>query len=265
MGVKENWWRLNYHTVRLVAVPVVKKLLRVKVVHEGELPNIRPLFIAPVHRTSVDMYVIANGIGEFISYVSTDAFGHSKLVNFLQRQATRFLGSVIWQESGIANTRQRAVVLAQDVEDKLDRRLIVAAFTQGEFQYDAVDSVEEGLIGLLRRYEARHLRDKGHELKIPIVPVGIEYQYGKKGLVLSRFFGWMIRHVPYFPNWAIPAFGSKIVVKFGEPQYFDGRGAKVLTHIVMREAARLSNIPFNVESVPTASPDPAETAPEKAN
>ena len=205
------------------------------------------------------MYVIANGIGEFISYVSTDAFGHSKFVNFVQRQATRSLGSVIWQESGIANTRQRAVVLAHDVEDKLDRRLIVAAFTQGEFQFDAVESVEEGLIGLLRRYEARHLRDKGHELKIPIVPIGIEYQYGKKGLALSRSFGWMIRHIPFFPNWAVPAFGSKIIVRFGEPHYFDGRGAKVLTHIVMREAAKLSNIPFSVESAPAASPDPAGT------
>jgi hypothetical protein len=255
MGVKENWWRLNYHAVRLAAVPVVKRILRVKVIHKGELPNIRPLFIAPVHRTSVDMYVIANGIGEFISYVSTDAFGHSKLVNFVQRQATRSLGSVIWQESGIANTRQRAVVLAHDVEDKLDRRLIVAAFTQGEFQFDAVDSVEEGLIGLLRRYEARHLRDKGHELKIPIVPVGIEYQHGQKGLALSRSFRWMTRHIPYFPNWAVPAFGSTIIVRFGEPHYFDGRGAKVMTHIVMRDAAELSNIPFNVDPAPVPSTD----------
>ena len=250
MGVKENWWRLNYHAVRLVAVPIVKKLLRVEVIHEGELPNIRPLFLAPVHRTSVDMYVIANGVGEFISYVSTDAFGHNKFVNFMQRQATRSLGSVIWQESGIANTRQRAVALAHDVEDKLDRRLIVAAFTQGEFQYDSVDSVAEGLIGLLLRYEARHLRDKGHELKIPIVPIGIEYRHGKKGLALSRSCGWMIRHLPYFPNWAVPAFGSKIIVRFGDPHYFDGRGARVVTHIVMRDAAHLSNVPFNVEATP---------------
>lgn len=258
MGVKENWWRLNYHGVRLVAIPVVKRLLRIKVLHEGDLPNIRPLFVAPVHRTSLDMYVVSSEIGEFISYVSTDAFGHSKFVNLVQRQATRSLGSIIWQESGIANARQRAVVLAKDVEDKLDRRLIVAAFTQGEFQYDAVNSVEEGLIGLLRRYEARHLRDKGHELKIPIVPVGIEYRHGKRGLVLSRSFGWMSRHVPFFPNWAIPAFGTQIIVRFGEPQYFDGRGAKVMTHIVMREAAKLSNIPFNVEVTTAPAPDTAE-------
>ena len=164
----------------------------------------------------------------------------------VQKHLTRALGSVIWQESGIANERARAVALARDVEDRLDRRLIVAAFTQGEYQYDSVDSIEDGLIGLLRRYDVRHLKKKGHEVRIPIVPVGIEYDRKGKGLKQSGVGKWMSKHVPLFPNWTIPGFRTKIVVRFGKPHYFDGQSPREMTELVMEEAARLSNIPYNV-------------------
>jgi hypothetical protein len=187
-------------------------------------------------------------VKEFVSYVSTDMFGHTGCVNFLQKHTTKAMGSVIWQRSGMTNSRQRALALARDVDDRLDRRLIVAAFTQGEYQPDSVQSVEEGLIGLLRRYERREQREKGHDLRIPIVPVGIEYVHGNRGLVLSRPIGWLMKHIPYFPKWVVPAFGSEIVVRFGELQYFDDRSAREITEVVMKDAAKLSGIPYEVES-----------------
>lgn len=251
MGIKENWWRFNYHTVRLAAIPTAKQMMRISLRSEGEIPNIRPVFLAPVHRTSVDIYAMARVTGEFISFVSTDSFGHSRIINYVQRHSTKALGSVIWQKNGIVNARHRAVALAHDVEDRLDRRLIVAAFTQGEFQPHSVESVEEGLIGLLRRYEIRHEKEKGHELRIPIVPVGIEYEKNRNGFEQSGAMRWMSRHVGQFPNWTVPAIGSKVVVRFGQPHYFDGRSACQLTDIVMREAASLSDIPYNVRSADT--------------
>jgi len=121
----------------------------------------------------------------------------------------------------------------------------VAAFTQGEYQPYSVESVEDSLIGLLRRYEARHQREKGHELRIPIVPVGIEYSHDGRGLEMASFVTWLTNHIPFFPKWTLPAVGSKIIVRFGEPHYFDGRSAAALTDLVMREAAELSKIPYN--------------------
>lgn len=246
MGVKENWWRFNYHLVRLTLIPVARRVLRSKVSYENEVPVTRPVFLAPLHRTSVDVYAIGYVTSEFISYVSTDDFGHNRVVNFFQECLTKAMGSVIWQETGTTNPRRRAVALARDVEDRLDRRLIVAAFTQGEYQPDSVDSVEDSLIGLLRRYEARHEREKGHVLRIPIVPVGIEYSKDGHGLERSKGFDWISRHCPFLPKWVVPSFGSHVTVRFGEPLYFDGRTAEEITEIVMREAARLGKVPYNV-------------------
>lgn len=245
MGLKENWWRFNYHFVRLGCIPVAKRVLMFSSRVEGEIPNIRPILLAPVHRTSADAYALVHVSGEFISFVSTDSFGHNRFINFFQKHAARALGSVIWQENGIARERARAVALADDVEDRLDRRLIVAAFTQGEYQYDSVDSIEEGLIGLLHRYEVRHLKQKGHELRIPIVPVGIEYDRKEEGLKQSVIGKWLSGHVPFYPDWTIPALRTTIIVRFGSPHYFDGQTPRQLTEVVMKEAARLSKIPYN--------------------
>lgn len=252
MGLKENWWRFNYHMMRLVNIPVLKKALLLQSEVEGEIPNIRPIMLAPVHRTSADVYALAHVSKEFVSFVSTDSFGHNRLINYLQKHATKAMGSVIWQEDGIANPRKRAVALAHDVEDRLDRRLIVAAFTQGEYQFDSVDSIEDGLIGLLRRYERRHLKEKGHELRIPIVPVGIEYDRKGRGLKQSRLSRFLSKRIPFYPQWTIPALRTKIIVRFGTPHYFDELTTRQLTEKVMREAAELSDIPYEV-SRPKAS------------
>ena len=247
MGVKENWWRFNYHVIRLGFIPVTKRALLLSSRVEGEIPNIRPILLAPVHRTSADVFALAHVSGELISFVSTDSFGHNGVINFIQKNATAAMGTVIWHEEGIHNPRKRAIVLAKDVEDRLDRRLITAAFTQGEYQYDSVKSIEEGLIGLLKRYETRHLKQKGHELKIPVVPVGIEYDRKGKGLEQSAVGKWITRWIPFTPNWTIPALRTKIIVRFGTPQYFENQTPRELTESVMKEAARLSNIPYEVD------------------
>ncbi len=247
MGVKENWWRFNYHVIRLGFIPVTKRALLLSSRVEGEIPNIRPILLAPVHRTSADVFALAHVSGELISFVSTDSFGHNGVINFIQKNATAAMGTVIWHEKGIHNPRKRAIVLAKDVEDRLDRRLITAAFTQGEYQYDSVKSIEEGLIGLLKRYETRHLKQKGHELKIPVVPVGIEYDRKGKGLEQSAVGKWITRWIPFTPNWTIPALRTKIIVRFGTPQYFENQTPRELTESVMKEAARLSNIPYEVD------------------
>ncbi len=200
--------------------------------------------LAPVHRTSADVFALAEASEELISFVSTDSFGHNGVINFVQRKMTAAIGTVIWHESGIDNPRKRAVVLAKDVEDRLDRRLITAAFTQGEYQYDSVESIEEGLIGLLKRYETRHLKQKGHELRIPIVPVGIEYNRKGKGLEQSAVGKWVSKWIPFTPNWTIPAFRTRITVRFGTAHYFEGQTARELAVEVMREAAELSGIPY---------------------
>ncbi|MDA1280473.1 MAG: hypothetical protein O3B95_10635 [Chloroflexi bacterium] len=256
MGLKENWWRLNYHILRLAVAPVVKKSFRFSTEVEGEIPVIRPIFLAPAHRTSIDIYAVGNVTDEFITYVSTDSFGHNRYVNWVQKQLTRALGSVIWQEHGLDNPRHRAVLLARDVDDRLDRRLIVAAFTQGEYQPDSVNTVEDGLLGLLRRYERRHQSQKTHELRIPVVPVGIAYDYHGQGLKFSRSIRWLADHVPLFPNWSVPALSSSITVRFGEPHYFDGRSAGELTEVVMRKAAELSGIPYKVKAIPEEELEP---------
>jgi|TARA_B100001964_G_scaffold128600_1_gene142232 hypothetical protein len=247
LGVKENWWRFNYHVIRLGFIPVTKRALLLSSRVEGEIPNIRPILLAPVHRTSADVFALAHVSGELISFVSTDSFGHNGVINFIQKNATAAVGTVIWHEEGIHNPRKRAIVLAKDVEDRLDRRLITAAFTQGEYQYDSVKSIEEGLIGLLKRYETRHLKQKGHELKIPVVPVGIEYDRKGKGLEQSAVGKWITRWIPFTPNWTIPALRTKIIVRFGTPQYFENQTPRELTESVMKEAARLSNIPYEVD------------------
>ena len=247
MGVKENWWRFNYHVIRLGFIPVTKRALLLSSRVEGEIPNIRPILLAPVHRTSADVFALAHVSGELISFVSTDSFGHNGVINCIQKKASAAMGTVIWHEQGIGNPRKRAIVLAKDVEDRLDRRLITAAFTQGEYQYDSVTSIEEGLIGLLKRYETRHLKQKGHELKIPVVPVGIEYDRKGKGLEQSAVGKWITRWIPFTPNWTIPALRTKIIVRFGTPQYFENQTPRELTESVMKEAARLSNIPYEVD------------------
>ena len=249
MGLKENWWRLNYHILRLGVAPVVKKTFRFSTEVNGEIPVIRPIFLAPAHRSSIDIYAMGNVTSEFITYVSTDSFGHNRYVNWVQKQLTRALGSVIWQQKGLGNPRHRAVLLARDVDDRLDRRLIVAAFTQGEYQPHSINTVEDGLLGLLRRYERRHRAEKGHDLRIPVVPVGIAYDSNGQGLKFSRSVNWLSDHVPLFPRWSVPAFNSKIVITFGEPQYFDDRTPFELTEAVMRTAAELSGIPYDVKAI----------------
>jgi hypothetical protein len=246
LGLKENWWRFNYHAIRLGFVPVAKRALMLHSRVEGEIPNIRPIMLAPVHRTSADVFALAEANSEFVSFVSTDSFGHNSVINFIEKQMTTAIGTVIWQESGIKNPRKRAVELANDVEDRLDRRLITAVFTQGEYQYDSVNSIEEGLIGLLKRYESRHLKQKGHELKIPIVPVGIEYDRKGRGLEQSAVGKWITKWIPFTPNWTIPSFRTRITVRFGTPIYFESQNPRELTESVMKEAARLSNIPYEV-------------------
>ena len=245
MGLKENWWRFNYHAIRLGFIPVAKRALLLRSNVEGEIPNIRPIMLAPVHRTSADVFALAEASKEFVSFVSTDSFGHNGVINFVQEKMTTAIGTVIWHEAGIGNPRKRAVVLAKDVEDRLDRRLITAAFTQGEYQYDSVESIEEGLIGLLKRYESRHLKQKGHELRVPIVPVGIEYNRRGKGLEQSAVGKWLSKWIPFTPNWTIPALRTHITVRFGTAHYFEGQSARELAEEVMKEAAALSGIEFD--------------------
>ena len=244
MGLKENWWRFNYHAIRLGFIPVAKRGLLLRSSAEGEIPNIRPILLAPVHRSSADTFALADVSGEFISFVSTDSFGHNGVINYLQKKMTSAMGTVIWREKGIGNPRKRAVALAKDFEDRLDRRLITAVFTQGEYQYDSVESIEDGLIGLLKRYESRHLKQKGHELRIPIVPVGIEYDRKGKGLERSAVGKWVSKWIPFTPNWTIPALRTRITVRFGSPHYFEGQSAHEMAAEVMKEAAELSRIPY---------------------
>ncbi len=109
-------------------------------------------------------------------------------------------------------------------------------------------SIKDGLVGLLERYEVRHLKQKGHELRIPIVPVGIEYDRKGKGLEQSAVGKWISKWIPFAPNWTIPAVRTKIIVRFGTPHYFEGQSPREMTEIVMKEAAILSNIPYEVGS-----------------
>ncbi len=250
MNARLRWWKFNYQILRLFGIVPSKFIFNYRIKGEGSIPEARPLMLVPVHRTSVDIYAISDVTSKMISYVSTDTFGHSRGINALQKFVTKTLGSVVWEETAIANSRMRAVALARDVELRLDQRLIVAAFTQGQYQPFSVDSIEDGLPGLLQRYESRYLKRHGEQLRIPIVPVGLEYDYHDRGLEFSKTGERLARFIPYFPRWTVPAFGSRITVRFGEPEYFDDRSPQEVTASVMRKAAELSNIPFNVKSLP---------------
>ncbi len=219
---------------------------------EGNLPEARPLLLVPVHRTSIDIYAISYFIKDFVSYVSTDSYGHNRIANAIQKRLTSALGSVVWQQKGVANRRKRAVMLAQDVERRLSNGQIVAAFTQGRYEPNSVESFEDGILGLVRRFEEKHNRGAGDPIRIPIVPVGIEYDFRGNGLVPSRFASRLARYLPLFPSWDVPAIGSSVMIRFGQPRFFDEASIQDLTREVMREAAELSRIPFVAnEAMPT--------------
>lgn len=241
---RRHWWRTNYQVIRFGVVKPWNRILRFNMQSEGVIPDSRPILLVPVHRTSVDIFAISHVAREFVSYVSTDDFGHSRLANGFQKFMTSALGSIVWQHKGISNRRARALTLARDVEQRLDHRMIVAAFTQGEYQPHSVDSIEDGLVGLLKRYERRFYRDSGQELRIPIVPVGLDYDLNDSGLVFSNFGKRLADRLPLFPRWTVPACGSNITVRFGDPQYLDDRDPADVTESVMQQAAELSNIPY---------------------
>ncbi len=245
--VRHRWWQMNYHALHFGVVKPFKHALGYDVRAEGVIPESRPLMLVPVHRTSIDIFAISEVLGEFVSYVSTDNFGHNRIANWAQKLMTSALGSIVWQKKGIANPRARALALARDVEHRLSRNQIVAAFTQGEYQPNSVDTIEDGLLGLLHRHETRHLRKTGQEIRVPIVPVGLEYDHHGNGMVFSNFGRNLANVVPFLPHWIVPALGSSVTVRFGEPQYFDGRTPSEVAQEVMREAAALSNIPYRVD------------------
>lgn len=243
---QQRWWQINYGVLRKGIVGPSRHILRYDARLEGTLPSVRPLMLVPVHRTSVDIYAISYFVNEFVSFISTDTFGHGRLANALQRHLTTALGSVVWKQSGITNRRARALALSRDVERRLDSKKIVAVFTQGKYEANSVDSYEDGILGLLRRYETRARKRVGTFLRIPIVPVGLEYDYCGKGLVQSRFADRLARFLPALPRWQVPALGSRITVRFGEAQYLGDQTTAELAASLMRDAAALSNIPYRV-------------------
>lgn len=247
MNFKLRWWRCNYQALRYGIVAPAKIILDYDLVVEGSIPESRPVLLTPVHRTSIDIYAISYALGDLVSYVSTDTFGHSRFANAVQKQITVALGSVVWEQSAIKNERQRAVVLTREVEQRLASNLVVAVFTQGRYQPHAVESIEDGLLGMLQRYEARYKRAHGEYRPIPIVPVGIEYDFKGQGLQFAKTADRLARFIPQFPRWTVPAFGSTVTVRFGEPEFLDGRSPQKVTANVMRRAAELSNIPFRVD------------------
>ena len=247
---RQKWWECNYKALLYGGIAPSRHALRFDVHSEGSLPSRRPLMLVPVHRTSIDTFVIAYFVREFISYVSTDAFGHGRFANAVQRYLTTALGSVVWKQKGISNRRARAVALARDVERRLDSGKIVAVFTQGEYQPDSVDSFEDGALGLLERYDKHIEKETGRRLQTQVVPVGLEYDYAGRGLVQSDFADRLATYLPGFPRWHVPALGSTITVRFGEPHYLDDQSALQLTHDVMKDAAELSNIPFRALTQP---------------
>ena len=247
MSFKLRWWRCNYQALRYAVVAPAKIVLGYDLFVEGSIPESRPVLLVPVHRTSIDIYAISYALGDLVSYVSTDAFGHSSLANAVQKQLTMALGSVVWEESAIRNERERAVVLTRQVEQRLAYELVVAVFAQGQYQPHAVETIEDGILGMLQRYEARYQRIHGERKSIAIVPVGIEYDFEGQGLKFARTADRLAKLIPMFPRWTVPAFGSTVTVRFGEPQYLDSRSPQNVTADVMRQAAELSKIPFRVD------------------
>jgi len=237
-------WKFNFHFLRLFIVPTIRLLMNYTVEFEGKLPGQRPLVLAPVHRSAVDMYAVAAVAGEFIAFVSTDAFGHGRIANRVQHLLTTLLGSIVWSVSLKVSARAKAVTLARDVERRLDSGLILGIFVQGEYQPDSVETVEEGLVGLVKRYENRKTKLDASYHPTPIIPVGISYESPEGGLVQSKFANWLSKYVPLFPSWTAPARGTKITVRFGEPTHVANARPSELSNNLMREAAALSGIPF---------------------
>lgn len=246
LGIKQHLWRANYQSFRFGVIKPWHRILRYDMKAEGTIPDTRPVMLVPVHRTSMDIFAISHVAREFISYVSTDNYGHNRFTNRLQKHLTSSFGSIVWQQNGISNPRARALALARGIGNRLDQRMIIAAFTQGKYQPHSVDTIEDGLVGLIKRYEHRRLIRSGEEIRIPIIPVGLEYDLNGDGLVFSNIARRFADRIPLFPRWSVPAFGTKITVKFGTPQYLDDQSPTELTRDVMRQAAELSNIPYQV-------------------
>lgn len=219
----------------------------------GTLPDTRPLFLAPVHRAATDTYAIGDATKEFVAFVSTDTYGHNRVANWAQKIATKALGSVVWQESGLPNKRARAIALTRDVDYRINKGMIVGFFAQGEYQPNSVDSIEPGLFGMLQRYKNRKTNPIGIDSEVTVIPVGISYDRNGAGFVQSRFSDFLSKYVLLFPQWSVPARNTRVVVTFGTAQQFGSEDADEFTARIMQEAARLSKIPYLIVHDPLAA------------
>lgn len=232
--MKEFMWKTAYHATRMGVVVPLRTILRASATLEGVLPPMRPLYLAPVHRTPADTGAIGSVIPEYISYVSTDSFGNKRWINAVQECWTLAMGGVILtqiDETRPLRERREETVrigrnLRSDMFERLDRRLIIAGFSQGEYQRNDVSSINHGLFNILQRWE------EINKVRVPIVPVGLDY-------------GGDVKMLPHMPRWQVPDFGTRITVRLGEPVHFEDKSSVQLADIVMREAAQLSRIPYN--------------------
>ncbi|MCH8911718.1 MAG: hypothetical protein IH867_13405 [Chloroflexi bacterium] len=137
--------------------------------------------------------------------------------------------------------------------------MIVGFFAQGEYQQDSVETIEPGLFGLLQRYSSRTAQPFRFGKEVTVVPVGLSYDCRGRGLAQSRFVDFLNKYVPLFPHWSVPARNTHVKVSFGAPRQFGGEDVGEFTARIMMEAARLSDIPYNVSAVPEADAEPSDS------
>jgi len=123
--------------------------------------------------------------------------------------------------------RKKSYVYFQRLFEHLDRDTLVVVFPQGKIEEKGVKTFKSGITELIRIYELKQGRE------VNIIPGGIEYQF-PKGLP---------KKIP-IPTSKFPFPGTKATLRIGKPKHIHGRDSMELTEIVMREAARLSNINY---------------------
>jgi hypothetical protein len=210
----KNWER-DYAVVSVLTGIAHKSLYRLVV--EGDIPKSGPRMLIAPHQFSLDAISIMRAVDDKVVFIYGKYDGRKR----------RIIDAAIDRIGSIqANSRH---VQRRRFFEHMNEETVIAGFPQGIFQVAGVESVSDGIVHLGRMYEA-HTGSS-----VAFIPAGIEY--GHTNRLPKR------APIPVF-NFPFPS--TKVTVRFGQPEFLDGRTPAELTEVVMRESARLSNLPYNV-------------------
>jgi 1-acyl-sn-glycerol-3-phosphate acyltransferase len=189
---------------------------------EGALAPGGPQLLLLPHQSSVDHAILMKALqGQNLAFVYNRDFRTMGLFAPFLRQAGQIELSV-----------RRGYFRRDGFFRHLRDEVPVVGFPQGEVEGHEIKHVYPRLVRTAMEFES----ETGEN--ISIVPVGVDFptkKFRQPSLLLEIIGGTM-----YFPE------RQDVTVRFGTPHLLSEAPAKELTHIVMREVAEMSGIPYRV-------------------